>query len=265
MKRLLVVGDSDIAYWPEELLPSPSENDSVEGETEWNPPLVSGHSGATLAGVIPHLQSILLESRSNSFGDGGGGNDTRTRTPHGERDDDVLLVVACAGENDIGEGLSLGKSVEALRDFVDAIFLGNESGDDRYLVFLGPKFEPWLEHDPSYKKKYEAMARAFRRCLDEYETATIADSDHTTNSTNGNSSTASSVGSNRSGGRVRFIDCLTMFCGETANLPGARLGGRARADPRFFRSDQLHLSKEGYKVWKEVVETTIRDFLPLSK
>mmetsp|Transcript_13769 Transcript_13769/g.32156 ORF Transcript_13769/g.32156 Transcript_13769/m.32156 type:complete len:265 (-) Transcript_13769:472-1266(-) len=263
MKRLLVVGDSDIAYWPKELLPSPSDNAVVSVEKEWNQPLVSGHSGATLSGVVPHLKSVLAESLTNSVGNGCAENNERTGTSSGEKDD-VLVVVACAGENDIGEGLSLEKSVKALQDFADAIFLDDKCGDDRFLVFLGPKFEPWLEDDPSYKKKYEAMTRAFRRCLEEYETKTIIDNDSYIKTSKGNPSTISSNDSNSGGGRIHFIDCLTMFCGETANVPGARLGGRAKADPLYFRSDKLHLSKKGYEVWKEVVETTIRGFLPSS-
>lgn len=250
MKRLVVVGDSDIAYWPKKLLPSPSDNNTVDGETEYNEPLVSGHSGATLAGIIPHLKVALANSQNNGFGDG----------------DDKLVVVACAGENDIGEGFSLGKSVKALKDFVETMFLENEYGGDRFLVFLGPKFEPWLENDPSYKKKYEAMARAFRCCLEEYETtATISGNNNSTNNRKSKPSKGSRNNIIRGENRVHFVDCLTMFCGETANVPGARLGGRARADPQFFRSDQLHLSSQGYEIWKKVVETAIGNFLSSSK
>jgi hypothetical protein len=263
MKRLVVVGDSDIAYWPKELLPSaPSSDDAgkcgIGAETEWGQPLVSGHSGAALAGVLPHLRRVLT---TESWCDGTGARTSRTSPS----DNDTLIVVACAGENDIGDGLSLGKSVEALREFADAIFLETKhhcgDNDNVFLIFLGPKFEPWLEDDPSYKKKYTAMARAFRRCLEEY--------DDSTNTIKGHSTTASNNGDknneNENDGQIHFIDCLTMFCGETANVPGARLGGRAKADPRFFASDQLHLSKEGYAIWKEVVETRIRRCLASSK
>ena len=45
-----------------------------------------------------------------------------------------------------------------------------------------------------------------------------------------------------------------MFCGETATLPGAVMGGRAQADPKFFRNDGLHLNEEGYRIWKQIVE-----------
>lgn len=253
MKRIVLVGDSDIAFWPKESLPSPlnlAEEGGIEIDSEWDQTLVSGHSGATLAAVIPQLRTILAESHTcydDSTTNDGIRRTTRART---ESSLDTLVVVACAGENDIGEGFSLDKSVEALREFLDVVFVadnsngrsGNRNNDDnRFLIFLGPKFEPWLEHDHSYKKKYSAMARAFRHCLQEYE---IDSTGHRS---------------------IHFLDCLTMFCGETANLPGARLCGRAKADPRYFASDQLHLSKEGYMVWKDVIETKIRRLLSSSE
>lgn len=265
MKRLVVVGDSDIAYWPKNLLPSPKDyagRDEIGIGTEWDQPLVSGHSGATLAEVLPHLRKVLAESttsssRTNEICGSVGGNTKKSRT----QPENTLVVVACAGENDIGEGISLGKSVESLKELADAVFLENHHWESRFLVFLGPKLEPWLEHDPSYKKKYDAMARAFKRCLEEYETTAAANSsndeeDSVTKSRSGRGDNKTKTCSKSD--RIHFIDCLTMFCGETANVPGARLGGRARADPRFFASDQLHLSKDGYGVWKDVTETRIR-------
>ena len=240
MKRLVLVGDSDIAFWPKDLLPSPG-NAAGTGETgfagnEWDQPLVSGHSGATLDGVLPHLRKVLHDYRSSDGGVHKGRGKTKpTRTSQLETN--TLFVVACAGENDIGEGLSLEKSTRSLSEFVDVIV--EECDCKVVLIFLGPKFEPWLEDDPSYKKKYAAMGRTFGRCLNEHQS------------------------SNKMS--IYFIDCLTMFCGETANLPGARLGGRARADLRYFVSDGLHLSREGYTVWNEVVENTIQRYLTSSK
>lgn len=250
MKRILLVGDSDIAYWPKELFPTPWEGGN-DCDTEWDQTLVSGHSGATLAEVVPHLRTIIEESRTLRHSNTASNAESRSQTSSS----DALVVVACAGENDIGEGLSLGKSLDAMQKFLDLVFLaedgiGNNSTvssqtttHDRYLVFLGPKFEPWLQHDPSYKKKYEAMARAFRHCLQDY----------------------SELDGNSAHGRIRFVDCLTMFCGETANVPGARLCGRAEADPRYFASDQLHLNSQGYSMWKDVVESQIRGLLSRSK
>ena len=52
-----------------------------------------------------------------------------------------------------------------------------------------------------------------------------------------------------------------MFCGESANIPGATLGGKAKAEPVYFSSDQLHLSEEGYRIWKRVVEERLSELL----
>ena len=205
MNQVVLVGDSDIAYWPKDLQPCQAEASNHE-------PLVSGHPGATLAGVLPNLRRLFKET-----------NESLTT-------ESTLFVVACAGENDIGEGLSLEKSVRDLSEFVNTV-LEQTTCCKVVLIFLGPKFEPWLEDDPSYMKKYTAMGMAFQKCLNDYK---------------------------ESHPSIHFVDCLTMFCGETANLPGARFGGRAKADPKYFSSDRLHLSREGYAVWKQEVEAIIQ-------
>ncbi len=207
MNRVVLVGDSDIAYWPKDLKPSQVGLSNHE-------PLVSGHPGATLSGVLPHLRRLFKKAT----------------TAASLNSESTLFVVACAGENDIGEGISLQKSVRDLSEFVDAVL--EPKTCKVALIFLGPKFEPWLEDDPSYKTKYAAMGRAFQKCINDYKE------------------------NNHPG--IHFVDCLTMFCGETANLPGARFDGRAKADPKYFAPDRLHLSREGYAVWKQEVEAIIQ-------
>ena len=54
--------------------------------------------------------------------------------------------------------------------------------------------------------------------------------------------------------RIAYVNCLTMFCSETAGLPGATLAGRASAQENYFSSDRLHLSAEGYRIWKGKVQ-----------
>jgi hypothetical protein len=39
------------------------------------------------------------------------------------------------------------------------------------------------------------------------------------------------------------------------------LGGMAQAQGIYFDRDELHLSNEGYKIWKQVVENRIRDMM----
>jgi lysophospholipase L1-like esterase len=325
-QRLIIVGDSDIAYWPKKLLPSVIipiddcdevflENKNGNNNNKHNHKrqqqklkqiarsnkisvTVSGHSGATLAGILPHLRSILSDnsssssSSSNDNDDDGNDNDDNNdikssrinqNCDSGETTAAVTttIIVACAGENDISQGLSLERSIEQLREFLDLIFLDDDDDDDddnvddnnkknnnydnnnnrnnndddnRFLIFLGPKFEPWQDnhHDNiSYKKKYNSMTRAFQRCLQEYN-----------NKKNGNDDENNNNDFSR---RIHYIDCLTMFCDEeTTNLPGARLCGRAKAEPYYFSSDQLHLSDSGYDIWKDIIETKILQCLTSS-
>jgi lysophospholipase L1-like esterase len=194
--HVALVGDSDIDHWPEILLPS------IERATV----SVKGYSGATLNQIVKHAEASLLENRRAG----------------------LLFLVACAGENDIGEGISLAKSQRAFERLLEISF-NRPAPENIRLIFLGPKLEPWLEDDPDARKQYVRMSLAFAGyCKDHPMSQSIS-----------------------------FIDCLTMFCGESGQQPGAVLGGKAVAEQRYFQSDQLHLANDGYRIWKEVVEDCI--------
>uniref|UniRef100_A0A7R9Z4S7 SGNH hydrolase-type esterase domain-containing protein n=1 Tax=Pseudictyota dubia TaxID=2749911 RepID=A0A7R9Z4S7_9STRA len=105
------------------------------------------------------------------------------------------------------------------------------SSSFRRLVFLGPKFEPWLKDDPIMRKSYVKLSKAMRRACDRHERRD----------------------------EVSYVDCLTMFCGKTAQVPGALLGGRAIPEDQYFHGDGLHLSEQGYAIWKEVVQEILED------
>jgi lysophospholipase L1-like esterase len=96
-----------------------------------------------------------------------------------------------------------------------------------------------------WKKKYSAMSRAMERCCNELNSRL-----------NNNSNKVRSK-------QIRFVDCLTMFCGESAEQPGAVFGGRAKAEHQYFASDGLHLNDEGYQVWKDRIEHIIYDYFLL--
>jgi lysophospholipase L1-like esterase len=183
--KLLILGDSDISRWPQSLLP-----DWSQGEVE-----VQGYSGATLQEVVDKFRPP--------------GSDTAT---------ELLTVVFCAGENDVGNGLEVEDSLAAMDKLL------NVMTDVHKLIFLGPKFEPWLNEDMSSRKHYVKLSKGIRRRCENRKATT-------------------------------FVDCLTMFCGESAFKPGAVLVGRAKAYPKYFATDQLHLSEEGYRIWKQVVES----------
>ena len=200
---LAFVGDSDIHYWPSKVLPT------LDGVVPVA--VVSGHSGASLSETLPHLRKVLKKHGSSQR----------------------LIIVACAGENDVYD-ISLDSSLIAMRQFLDAIFSNEkEPSKHHHLIFLGPKFEPWLEDDSSYRKSYIKMSRAFSQCCEKHDNAD----------------------------QIQFIDCLTMFCGDTATIPGAVLGGRAKADSKYFAADKLHLSIHGYKVWQQVVQERIKEII----
>lgn len=196
-RTLLFVGDSDIARWPPELLPQLSDGGA--------PPTVSGHSGATLQEIVPYVEAALQSVDATT--------------------ESVFLVV-CAGENDIGNGVPLDDTLASFQALIRVCFGGaGGTATRKRLIFLGPKIEPWLDDDPSSRKQYVKLSRAFQRACSKHERVN----------------------------EIQFVDCLTMFCGESANVPGATLGGKAKAEPLYFANDQLHLSREGYQVWKQVV------------
>ena len=174
---LLLLGDSDISRWPADMLPA-----WPKGEVE-----VQGYSGATLEQVVDKFP------------------------------EKAEIVIFCAGENDVGSGIEIQKSLDAIDRLLNKTF--------HHLIFLGPKFEPWQNDDLASRKQYTKLSKGLRRRCE------------------GKSN-------------VTFVDCLAMFCGDTANLP-AILGGKAKADAKFFNKDQLHLSHEGYRKWKQVVARVV--------
>ena len=194
MALLALIGDSDIQRWPTHLLPTASGVEEC---------IVSGHDGATLAQIHPYVRDIVT-----------------TTTDH-----NPLVLVICAGENDVGESLELSTTFKSFQELLDIVF--SRSAATTKLIFLGPKIEPWLDHTES-RKQYIRLSRGIERICHE--------SSHARN--------------------INFLDCLTIFCGETADLPGALYGGRARAVPSFFVPDGLHLSDAGYVIWKRMVEET---------
>ena len=197
---LALIGDSDIRRWPKHLLPK------VCGVKDC---IVSGHDGATLEQILPRVRDIL------------------TTTPT----DNPLVVVVCAGENDIGESRELSTTLNSFQELVGIIF--SRSVAMTRLIFLGPKIEPWLEHDTDSRKKYIRLSKGIETLCRESSYAL----------------------------NITFLDCLTVFCGETADLPGALYGGRARALPSYFAPDGLHLSDAGYAIWKHLVEETASKLL----
>lgn len=209
--KLVLLGDSDIAYWPKNEYPhSPSQL----GNRDSAVPIQNfGRSGATLADVTTMWRqdvgpSLLSQHKKNGS----------------EDNDDQFFFVLCAGENDVGTGISLDSTIASMEELLRSIFTSGLS--IRYVIFLGPKYEPWQKDDQSSKKKYSKMSRSMARVCKRQDWSD----------------------------RIFYLDSLTLFCGESASIPGAALMGKAQADPKYFASDQLHLSPEGYRIWKEEID-----------
>lgn len=192
------IGDSDIARWPSNIL-----------HKGGNTPRMSGHSGATLVEILPFVEQALQAATSFFI-----------KNPYNS----LVFVVVCAGENDIGNGLPLDETLASFEKLLNMLHTPYQ-----HLIFLGPKIEPWLSHDPMSQKKYVKMSKAFGRAAEKHPKKD----------------------------QIWFIDCLTMFCGESGTRAGAILGRLARAEPQYFADDQLHLNDLGYERWTQVVEEKI--------
>ena len=193
---LLFVGDSDISNWPSDFFPTrPPEVKLVSDAV----------SGAKLSDLIPMVHSFII-------------NITRKESR--------LIVVACAGENDISSGRTVTKTLKYFDEFLSTIFHDFEQIQDNKaqcnIIFFGPKFEPWLQDDFKYRKKYRELSDGMKKaCHDHPESKAIT-----------------------------FVDCLYMFCDKNNT-------DFFTPDKKYFQFDELHLSKLGYQVWKDKLESEL--------
>lgn len=206
---LVLVGDSDIDRWPSPLYPDASKH------------VVAGESGTTLSECVSLVQDAVQSG-------------LMAESAEGDFFSNVFLV-ACAGENDMSQSTSLQESCKALEQFIAAVFRAEQ--DRLYLIFLGPKIEPWLDHDTESRRDYIRMSRAFAKICHNHAMAQ----------------------------RIRYVDCLLMFCGDSAHEKGALLGGKGKAEKVYFDYDLLHLNQKGYQIWKLQVEDCIKAFLTKSE
>ncbi len=161
-----------------------------------------------------------------------------------ESNNNTLIFVACAGENDVSSGQSIDKIQHSLTRFIEELFRVNHATDEpninnKHLIFFGPKIEPWLTNDHTSRKQYNKLSTALQRAIRK-----------------------SSVVSSSYSQNVVYVDCLTMFCtSESKDVPGAVHGGRAIPDRRYFDPDELHLNDLGYDIWKEILGQKIQSII----
>lgn len=223
---LLFIGDSDISQWPADLIPGKGPR-FVQAQHQpcfyytIVKSLVHGQSGATLSQVATMAQNDLSKM-----------NDP----------DCARLIIACAGENDLGNGLSANAAMEGFHEFLSVVFSSFDDEEEilPFLLFLGPKIEPWMRDDDGDAgkmiQKYSKLSRAMSRCC-----KTHKNSD-----------------------RIIFVNCFLFFCTESSLMtPGSALGGKGIADERYFQEDKLHLSYDGYRLWQEKVEEKLFTLLSL--
>lgn len=220
--NILLFGDSDISRWPPSLHPSPPLVHSK----------ISNYSkgGAELADILHQIDQWKIQIKDGSNIEPP--PSTTTRNAAAARD----LFLCCVGENDIGGGRSMDQILETFRAVLDGFFPQEKSKHlhNPRMVFLGPKYEPWLTHDNSNRKQYTKLNNGFQRAIRKHHASA----------------------------QIIYIDCLTMFCTkETATVPGAIYGGKAMPNSEYFDPDGLHLNDAGYRMWKKIVEEKTAEFI----
>lgn len=246
---LILIGDSDIVRWPESLWPSIGQRDTR----------IVGRSGATISDLVTMWEELQQQRQQQQHRLNNSTIDPSSPTRK--------IYVFCAGENDIGAD-PIWKSEESIQRILHSFTTCGEPGDqDSYWIYLGPKLEPWLDQDIEARKQYQKMSRMIHRILTSQASSSIPVSN-----------------------RWIFIDCLLLFCDHDDSIadhavwhepdttdcapdktnrsdgnhptvrPSALPGAiyKARPNPIYFDCDHLHLSNEGYRVWKRKVEDCIR-------
>lgn len=176
---------------------------------------------------------------------------------------DATVFIACAGENDVSNNIPMDSIMDSFQDAVEAIFSSSISTCSKrpHLVFIGPKVEPWMaENEIDARKKYLQLSERLnasieKSCLTISEQHVKNDHDNDHGHDGKNIISLNQEDCEEDGHSIFYLDSLTLFCGESEEFSVA--GGSAMADERYFKEDGLHLSDEGYKIWKEEVENII--------
>jgi len=252
--HLALVGDSDIARWPNSQIPEVEIGGQDEASIVSMTHSLSGLNGGALSEIIPLVNEAVAQYNPYTQD-----RETSKDVP------DALILVVCAGENDIST-LTIEDTMNSLRQLFSLVHDANQDGNNCAsaskrrgapqqaekgksnaiinkirLIFLGPKLEPWLQYDKDARNDYIRMSQRMERMFD---TTYKEENDESGKKA---SDTVTTI----------FIDSLVLFCGSTGHVPGALWGGRAIPETRYFDHDELHLSPKGYQIWKQVVEDCV--------
>lgn len=215
---LILVGDSDISRWPCELYPKEVVQNGNAIHRIQLQVFRGAKSGALIKDIDKQVRKVFKEigECAKKF--------------------DRVIMIACAGENDLSSGISISAIMTSFENTMNGIFSSSYHKDIN-VIFLGPKVEPWLEDDIEARNGYFQLSQRLKQA------AKLPVEDRNDDQA------------------IIFIDCLKMFCGETASLSVVSLSRSAKADTRYFDDDGLHLNNEGYKILKDEVETRIERLL----
>lgn len=247
--NLIFIGDSDIARWPESQLPSISTHPVLQHHNLKQVIFNHSQNGALLANIPSQVQKALKEVKVSAC--------TGTTST-------TNFFIACAGENDLSHGFSVDTVMTSFHNLLETIFATNDSDDKLHFIFFGPKLEPWLNDDVEARTSYDQLSE--RMAIDSlkysYSSSVLM------NGGDGDCGDCSHSPIETSGPKIRnvtFIDTLTHFCGETADDMGSVHSTgtcrHAQAQSKFFDEDGLHLSEEGYALWKEELELLLSRIL----
>merc|ERR1719253_2014921 len=138
---MILLGDSDISRWPSSLYPRyPTSTSTSTAHHHCN----YGVGGAQMSDVLLQINKWRKEDKKE------------TNIPV-----DDHIFVCCAGENDLGSGRSIDQILETFRAVLDALFPSTKSY--LKLIFIGPKFEPWLINDNTSRKQYTKLNNGLKR------------------------------------------------------------------------------------------------------
>eukprot|EP00557_Chaetoceros_sp_GSL56_P001686 CAMPEP_0176504116 /NCGR_PEP_ID=MMETSP0200_2-20121128/15749_1 /TAXON_ID=947934 /ORGANISM="Chaetoceros sp., Strain GSL56" /LENGTH=204 /DNA_ID=CAMNT_0017903501 /DNA_START=183 /DNA_END=794 /DNA_ORIENTATION=- len=155
----------------------------------------------------------------------------------------IIVFIACAGENDLSTcsnttSSMLDRIMEHFESAVQSIFSIKSSKQqikNPHLIFIGPKVEPWMEQDDlDARMSYFQLSERLRSCIAKL------------------SSSSCPIATKCKSNSIFYLDSLTLFCGETSNK--SVVGGQAIAQRIYFHEDELHLSQNGYEIWKNQVD-----------
>ncbi|KAL7456783.1 hypothetical protein ACHAWC_008252 [Mediolabrus comicus] len=154
--RVVFLGDSDISRWPPSHYPTSSvvNNNAAAATTITCVNLAKG--GAVMSDLLTQLKDWREDGNNISV----------------EPNNNTLIFVACAGENDVSSGQSIDKIQHSFTSFLEELFRVGRSATDelninnnKHLIFFGPKLEPWLTNDHTSRKQYNKLSTALQRAI----------------------------------------------------------------------------------------------------